>query len=211
MTSVSFGLASTQGSLVVDHAQHRRAGRDETAGLDVVGLRGDAGNRRAQHGVIEIALRLVEHRVGLHEGRKLLDRQVGLAEQLVEDVRRAAARRIRLQLRRDQRGHRLSRSAASRPAAWPAWSCGHVALLELDVLLREIDQRSERVQIALELVEIDANGIELALRLATASGTARHRFRTARRRRRHAGLPVTAARVARPDTSGVTSTFCAPT
>ena len=48
------------GRAVVDHAEHRRAGGDEAAELDVVDLRRDAVDRRAQHGVVEIALRLVE-------------------------------------------------------------------------------------------------------------------------------------------------------
>ena len=53
---------------VVDHAEHRRAGGDEAAELDVVDLRRDAGDRRAQHRVVEVALRLVERGRGLHVG-----------------------------------------------------------------------------------------------------------------------------------------------
>ena len=38
------------GALVVDHAEHRRAGGDEAAELDVVDLRRGARDRRAHHG-----------------------------------------------------------------------------------------------------------------------------------------------------------------
>ena len=37
-----------------------------------------------QHGVVEVALRLVERGLGLLIGRELLDRQIGIAEQLVQ-------------------------------------------------------------------------------------------------------------------------------
>ena len=91
MKSDSFGLASTHGLDGVDDAEHRRAGHDEAAELDLLDLRRDAVHRRAHHGVVEIALGLVERRLGLHVGRKLLERQIGIAEQLVERGRPAAA------------------------------------------------------------------------------------------------------------------------
>ena len=55
---------------------------DEAAELDLVDLGGDAVHRRAHHGVVEIALGIVERGLGLHIGRKLLERQIGIAEQL---------------------------------------------------------------------------------------------------------------------------------
>jgi hypothetical protein len=68
--------------LIVDHTQHRGAGRDEAAELDVIHLRGRAGHWRADDRVIEVALRVVEHRLRLGIFRKLFQRQVGIAEQL---------------------------------------------------------------------------------------------------------------------------------
>ena len=82
------------GRLVVDDAQDRRAGGDEAAELDVVDLRRGAGDRRAHDGVVEIALRLVERGLGLRIFGELLERQVGIAEQLIERACRAAGRRI---------------------------------------------------------------------------------------------------------------------
>ena len=79
--SVSFGLASTHGAVSSITREHRRAGGDEAAELDVVDLRRDAGDRRAQHRVVEIALRLFERGRRLHVGGEFLDRQVGIAEQ----------------------------------------------------------------------------------------------------------------------------------
>ena len=77
--------------LVVDDAEHRRAGGDEAADLDVVDLRGGAGDRRAHDGVVEIALGVVERGFGLRIFGELRQRQVGIAEQLVERRCRAAA------------------------------------------------------------------------------------------------------------------------
>ena len=75
-------MASTQGFDDVDDGEHRRAGHDEAAELDLLDLRRDAGHRRAHHGVVEIALGLVERGLGLGIGRELLERQFGIAEQL---------------------------------------------------------------------------------------------------------------------------------
>ena len=82
MKSDSFEVGVDPGFGGVDDAEHRRAGGDETAELDLLDLGGDAGHRRAHHGVVEVALGLVERRLGLGVGRKLLDRQIGIAEQL---------------------------------------------------------------------------------------------------------------------------------
>ena len=49
----------------VDDAEHRGAGDNEAAELDLVDLGRDAGHRRAHHGVVEVALGLVERRLGL--------------------------------------------------------------------------------------------------------------------------------------------------
>ena len=64
---------------VVDDAEHRRAGGHEAAELDVVDLRRRAGDRRPEHGVVEVALGLVERRLGLLVGREIFDRQIGIA------------------------------------------------------------------------------------------------------------------------------------
>ena len=61
---------------VVDHAQHRRAGVDVAAKLDVVDLRRVAGERRANRRVVEVALCLVERSLGLQVRRKFFERQI---------------------------------------------------------------------------------------------------------------------------------------
>ncbi len=66
----------------VDDGEHRRARDDEAAELNLVDLRRDPGHRGAHHGVIEIALGLRQRRLGLGVGGKLLERQIGIAEQL---------------------------------------------------------------------------------------------------------------------------------
>jgi hypothetical protein len=155
------------GIAVVDHAQHRRAGGDKAARLDIVHLGRGAGDRRFQHGVVKIALRLIEHGAGLHERRILLDRQVRLAEELVEDVRALLHGEFRLQLRGDQPGIGVVEiRGGSRQTLGQRRLALDVALLDLDGLLRELDQSPECLQVALQLVEIDANGIKLALRLS---------------------------------------------
>ena len=75
----------------VDDAEHRGAGDDEAAELDLVDLGRNAADRRPHHGVIEIAFGLRQRRLGLVIGRKLLERQVGIAEQLGLGTWRAAA------------------------------------------------------------------------------------------------------------------------
>ena len=55
---------------------------DEAAELDLVDLGRDAAPSARAHGVVEIALGVVERRLGLAIGRKLLQRQLGIAEQL---------------------------------------------------------------------------------------------------------------------------------
>ena len=84
----------------VDDAEHRRAGDHKTAELDLIDLGGDAVDRRAHHGVIEVALGLAERRLGQRIGRKLLKRQIGIAEQLGFRAGRSAAGRRRAALAR---------------------------------------------------------------------------------------------------------------
>ena len=55
-----------------------------SAGLQRVDLRHDAVERRAHHGVIELALRLVDLRLGLQILRMLRDVEVGIAAELGE-------------------------------------------------------------------------------------------------------------------------------
>ena len=92
---------------VVDQAEHRRAGRDIAAHLDARDLRGRPADRRAQHGVVEIALRLVERGGRLRVRRILLDRQVGIAEQLVADAFLLLFQLLELRLRGHHRGERV--------------------------------------------------------------------------------------------------------
>ena len=76
----------------------------EAAELDLVDLGRDAGHRRAHGGEIEVALGVVERGLGLLVGRKLLERQIGIAEQLVERGRSLLLDELQLGLRGDQRG-----------------------------------------------------------------------------------------------------------
>ena len=153
------------GRLIVDHAEDRRAGGDEAADLDVVDLRGGAGDRRAHDGVVEIALRVVERGLGLRVFGKLGERQVGIAEQLAERGVALLDGELRLQLRRHQRGAggidiglRAGLRLHQRELAI------EVVLLELDVLLREVDQRDERFERRRQLVVVAARAGELGLR-----------------------------------------------
>ncbi len=91
--SVSFGLASTHGCAVVDDAEDRRAGGmtkrpswmlSTCVAVPAIGARSDR--------VVEIALRLIERGLGLRVSGELLERQIGVAKQLVERGCRAAAR-----------------------------------------------------------------------------------------------------------------------
>ncbi len=156
------------GRAVVDDAEDRRAGGDEAAELDIVDLRGGAGDRRLERGVVEIALRLVEHRLGLLVGRELLDRQIGIAEQRVERGRLLLDANCTCSSRGDQRRRWRCRG---RPASRRDFG-GSVVLrstslcLSVDVLLAELDQLVERFEVALQVVEIGAHAVELALRLA---------------------------------------------
>ncbi len=84
--------------------EHRRAGDDEAAELDLFDLGRDAVHRRAHRGQIEVALGIVERGLGLHIGRKLLERQLGIAEQLVERGRPLLLDELQLGLRGDHRG-----------------------------------------------------------------------------------------------------------
>ena len=84
--SVSFGLASTHRCLSSMTANTGVPAVTIAAELDRIDLRGDAGNRRAQHGVIEIALGLIERSGSLHVGRIFLERQIRIAEKLVAVV-----------------------------------------------------------------------------------------------------------------------------
>ena len=75
----------------VDDTEYRRAGGNEAAELDVVDLCRDAIHRRAQHGVVEVALGIVQLGLGLRVGREFLERQIGIAEQLGLGSWRSAA------------------------------------------------------------------------------------------------------------------------
>ena len=88
----------------VDDGEHRGARHHEAAELDLLDLRRDAVHRRAHGGQIEVALGVVERGLGLHVGRKLLERQLGIAEQLIERVGSLLRDQLALRLRGDQGG-----------------------------------------------------------------------------------------------------------
>jgi len=152
------------GIMVVDHAQHRRAGGEEAAELDIVHLRGGARHRRAHDGVVEIALGVVERGLGLRVFGELLERQLGIAEQLAQGRIALLLGELRLQLRRHQSRHGgvdigLRAGAAREQLALAV----DVALLERDVLLRQVGERGQRAERALGLVVVAARGRELGL------------------------------------------------
>ena len=146
MKSVSFGLASTQGLRVVDHAQHRRAGVDEAAELDVVDLRRVAGERRAHRRVIEIALRLIERRLGLQVRREFFERQIGIAEQLVADAGLLLAAAVRPASARRRAARSTCRGRTASRCGWPsASSCARRRCRFRSALcLRKLDHAAYR-------------------------------------------------------------------
>jgi hypothetical protein len=54
--------------------------------------------------MIEVALRLIERRLGLLVCRKFVDREIGLAQELVERIAELLPPQLQLELRRKQRG-----------------------------------------------------------------------------------------------------------
>ena len=200
------------GRAVVDQAEHRRAGGDVAADLDARDLRRHAGDRRAQHGVVEIALGLVERGRGLRVGRIFLDRQVGVAEQLVADALAAAARAFELRLRRDQRHHRVVHVGLRAGAVGEQRVLAvDIALLQLEGLARERDALS----IEARLVFRFANSVRTLASRASACVTVM--------RNGSGSISISASpaltrwpsrhrdRAILPEISGVISTFCAPT
>ena len=91
--------------LIVDHAEHRGAGSNKAAELDVVHLRGGARHRRAHDRMVEIALRVVENGLGLGVFWKLFERQIRIAKQLAQCGVALLHGKLRLQLRRDHCRH----------------------------------------------------------------------------------------------------------
>jgi hypothetical protein len=68
------GRLVVKGIGIIDHTEHGRARGDEAPKLDAVHLRCRAVDRRAQLGVIEIALCLIERRLGLEVRREFFKR-----------------------------------------------------------------------------------------------------------------------------------------
>ena len=75
--------------------------------LDARDLRGHAGDRRAQHGVIEIALRLIDGSSRLRIRRIFLDWEVLVAEELVANALLLHLELLERGFRHDQQGHRV--------------------------------------------------------------------------------------------------------
>jgi hypothetical protein len=95
---------------------------------------------------------------------KLLERQVGIAEQLIERHVALLNRVFRLQLRghdRDPRGVEIGLRTGLR--AHQLALAIDIMLLEFDIFPGEVGQRIERFQVGLQFVEIAARGIELRL------------------------------------------------
>ncbi len=92
---------------VIDHAEHGRARRHETAELNVVDLRCGAGDRRLDRRVVEIALRLVERSLRLPIGWKFLGAQISVFQELIECAAELLAAELELQLRGQERRIRV--------------------------------------------------------------------------------------------------------
>ena len=170
--SVSFGLASIQGMAVVDDAEHRRAGdpRSGRAGCCRPASR-CRRSARARTAWSRSRCAWSSAALACTIGRKLLDRQIGIAEQLVERGCCAAARRIAPAIAPSPA--RRSR-CRDRPATRSSWRASAVLrstsrCLSSMVFCARSTSLVQRGQIGLEVGEVGAHAVELALRLATAS------------------------------------------
>ncbi|OIQ76133.1 hypothetical protein GALL_421900 [mine drainage metagenome] len=107
--------------------------------MNLFDLRCNASHRRAHHGVIEIALCLVKRRLGLCIGRELIDRQIGIAEQLGFCVRNLLLEIFELRFRRDKGVRRIVEIELRAEIALDERALAlDVALLQIDSLLRKI-------------------------------------------------------------------------
>jgi hypothetical protein len=107
---------------------------------------------------------VVQRGLGLRVFGKFGERQVGIAEQLIERGVALLAGELRLQLGRHHGGFRgIDVGAGACLRIHQRALAVDVALLQFDVFLGERGQRVERLQIRLQLVVVAARGIEVAL------------------------------------------------
>ena len=171
--------------------EHRRAGDDEAAELDLLDLGRDAVHRRAHRGEVEVALRVVERGLGLHVGRKLLQRQIGIAEQLLQRVGALLLDELLLRLRGDQCGRGVVEVELRADIALDQRILAlDVALLELDAGGHDLQRLRVELDVGDEVVVVGLGVLQLGARLRPApAGTAPGRSGTACRRARPSGLP----------------------
>ena len=134
-----FQVGVDPGLLGIDHAEHRGSGNHKTAELNLIDLGGNAADRGAHHGVIEVTLGLAEGRLGQRVGREIRQRQIGIAEQLGLRAGHLLLDEGEFRSRGDERGRgivevelRAERVLEKRRLAID------VALLEVDTLLHEV-------------------------------------------------------------------------
>ena len=169
----------------VDDGEHRRAGGDEAAELDLVDLGRDPRHRRAQHGVIEIALRHAERRLGLGVGRELLQRQVGIAEQLRLRIGKLLLDELGLRARGHHRIRRIVEVELRADIALDQRLFAiDVALLQVDRLLRQIEHLAVDFDVGDQIVIGGPGLLELCLGLVDRK-LERHRDRSRTARRLH--------------------------
>ena len=116
--------------------------------------------------MVEIALRLLQHGLGLPVGRILVQRQVAVAKQSIERRGLLLGGELRLQLRGDGRRHGIVEiRLRGAGAADQLLLAVDILPLQGNILLGEIDQLVERREIALHVVEVGPRALQLALRL----------------------------------------------
>ena len=136
------------------------------AELDLLDLRRDARHRRAQHRVVEIALRHVELRLGLRVGRKLRQRQIGIAEQLRLGVGELLLDELRLRARGDESGGGIVEVELRADLLLDQRLLAiDVALLQVDALLREVEHLAVDLDVGDQIVIGGLGLLELGLGL----------------------------------------------
>src|SRR4029450_13963469 len=116
--------------------------------------------------MVEIALGLVIGRLRLQIGRELFERQIGIAEQLVQRGAELLFPKLELQLRGEESCPgvvevELRAGLAGRKRALAV----DIAAPEIDRLLAKLDELAQRVVIAFEGGKLGVDGVDPALRL----------------------------------------------
>ena len=162
--------------------------------------------------MIKVALRVVERRLGLRIFRESFQRQIGIAEQLVQSRIALLDGEFGLQLCGYDRGQSSVEIGLGSGLRTDQFGLAiNVALLEVDVFLREFGECVQGLEIALQLVEIAARGVKLGFDLRESK---RERFAVeAEQLITRIDVLTFADRelVILPEISGVIRTFCAPT